>query len=80
MTRHDAIKILGQYDVNFYYTEGEPIPAEILTDAFEMAITSLKKWGELWRWLATLDSSVDSEAVLDKVDQIMLDIELGEQV
>lgn len=43
MTNDEAARIIGQYDVNFYWTDGEPIPAQDLTDAFEMAITALKE-------------------------------------
>lgn len=46
MTNGEAVKILGQYDTsgfNFYWTDGEPITAEQVTDAFELAITALQK-------------------------------------
>ena len=46
MTTKEAAKILGQYDVSciqFYWTEGEPIPADQTMDALEMAIEALGK-------------------------------------
>lgn len=47
MKPEEALEILGQYDVNFYWTsgehEGEQIPADKLTDAFEVAMDALRK-------------------------------------
>ena len=41
MTNAEAIKIINQYDCNFYWTDGERIPTEDLTDAFELAVKAL---------------------------------------
>lgn len=46
MTNEEAAKIIGQYDVsgfNFFWTDGELIPHEQVMDAFESAITALRK-------------------------------------
>ena len=39
----EAIKIINQYDMNFYWNIGEPIPASQLADAFDLAIAALEK-------------------------------------
>lgn len=49
MTKEEAKKILGQYDVSdihFYTTDGEEIPFDKWSDAIEMAIKALEaqKW------------------------------------
>lgn len=41
MTNAEAIKIINQYDCNFYWTDGEKIPTEDLIDAFELAVKAL---------------------------------------
>lgn len=41
MTNAEAIKIINQYDCNFYWTDGEKIPASDLCDAFELAVKAL---------------------------------------
>ena len=41
MTREEAIKIIGCYDINFYDLSGEKIPADKLGEAFDMAIEAL---------------------------------------
>jgi len=46
----EAIKIINQYDMNFYWNDGEPIPAEQLAEAFDLAISALEKQ-ELDRWI-----------------------------
>ena len=46
MTEKEAIKILNQYDVScfqFYWTDGEKIPSGDTIDAFDAAISALKK-------------------------------------
>jgi len=42
MTREEAIKIIGCYDIGFYDLSGEKIPAEKLLEAFEMAREALQ--------------------------------------
>lgn len=42
MTNAEAIKIINQYDCNFYWTDGEKIPTEDLIEAFDMAVKALK--------------------------------------
>lgn len=42
MTREEAIKIIGCYDIGFYDLSGEKIPAEKLVEAFDMAIEALQ--------------------------------------
>ena len=42
MTAQRAIEIIGRYDVNFCRDDGEPFPAEELTDAFEAALDALR--------------------------------------
>jgi hypothetical protein len=39
----EAIKIINQYDMNFHWDYGEPIPAEQLAEAFDLAISALEK-------------------------------------
>ena len=46
----EAIKIINQYDMNFYWNIGEPIPASQLADAFDLAIAALEKQ-EQDRWI-----------------------------
>lgn len=41
MTREEAVKIVGCYDIGFYDLSGEKIPADKLADAFDMAIEAL---------------------------------------
>lgn len=41
MTNAEAIKIINQYDCNFYWTDGEKIPTEDLIEAFELAVKAL---------------------------------------
>ena len=43
MNNGEAIKIINQYDMNFYWNDGEPIPAEQLAEAFDLAISALEK-------------------------------------
>ena len=43
MTNREAIKIINQYDMNFHWNDGEPIPAEQLAEAFDLSISALKK-------------------------------------
>lgn len=43
MTAQRAIEIIGRYDVNFCRDDGEPFPAEELTDAFEAALDALRR-------------------------------------
>ena len=46
----EAIKIINQYDMNFYWNIGESIPASQLADAFDLAIAALEKQ-EADRWI-----------------------------
>ena len=46
----EAIKIINQYDMNFHWNDGEPIPAEQLAEAFDLAISALEKQ-EQNRWI-----------------------------
>lgn len=41
MTNSEAIRIINQYDCNFYWTDGEKIPTEDLIEAFELAVKAL---------------------------------------
>lgn len=41
MTNSEAIRIINQYDCNFYWTDGEKIPTDDLIDAFELAVKAL---------------------------------------
>lgn len=41
MTREAAIRILGRCNANFYWEDGEPIPAAEIAAAVEMAIEAL---------------------------------------
>lgn len=43
MTNREAIKIINQYDMNFHWNDGEPIPAEQLAEAFDLSISALKQ-------------------------------------
>lgn len=43
MTNSEAIKIINQYDCNFYWTDGEKIPTEDLIEAFDLAVKALKE-------------------------------------
>lgn len=43
MNNGEAIKIINQYDMNFHWNDGEPIPAEQLAEAFDLAISALEK-------------------------------------
>lgn len=42
MTNAETIKIINQYDCNFYWTDGGKIPTEDLIEAFELAVKALK--------------------------------------
>ena len=41
MTNAEAIRIINQYDCNFYWTDGERIPTDDLIEAFELAVKAL---------------------------------------
>lgn len=43
MENREAINIINQYDMNFHWNDGEPIPAEQLAEAFDLAISALEK-------------------------------------
>ena len=43
MTNSEAIRIINQYDCNFYWTDGEKIPTEDLIEAFDLAVKALKE-------------------------------------
>lgn len=43
MDNREAIKILNQYDMNFYRDDGSPIPAEQIADAVDLAIAALEQ-------------------------------------
>ena len=49
MENREAIKIINQYDMNFHWNDGEPIPSEQLAEAFDLSISALKKQ-EADRW------------------------------
>ncbi len=57
MTNEEAISIINQYDVNFYWTDGEPIPADKLAEAFDLAIEALKREQQF------LDAGYENERV-----------------
>lgn len=50
MENSEAIKILNQYDMNFYRDDGSPIPAEQIADAVDLAIAALEQQ-EKDRWI-----------------------------
>ena len=58
MTNSEAIRIINQYDCNFYWTDGEKIPTEDLIEAFEFAVKAL-------------DSTEPRVLTLEEVGQIM---------
>lgn len=72
MTRMESIKWLKEAKVLDLRNKKD-------RQAVEMAIRGLERWGKLWRWLATLDHSCDSEEVLNEVDHCMCVIEYGEE-
>lgn len=43
MTNSEAIRIINQYDCNFYWTDGEKIPTEDLIEAFYLAVKALEE-------------------------------------
>ena len=51
MENREAIKIINQYDMNFHWNVGEPIPAELLAEAFDLAISALEfkgRYDQFW--------------------------------
>ena len=50
MTNREAIRIINQYDMNFHWNDGEPIPAEQLAEAFDLSTSALEKQ-EQDRWI-----------------------------
>lgn len=42
MTNAEAIKIIDQYDCNFYWTDGKKIPTKDLIEAFYLAVKALE--------------------------------------
>lgn len=67
MTNAEAIKIINQYDCNFYWTDGEKIPTEDLIEAFELAVKALE---EQEPRVLTLEEVMNSDApvVVDYYD------------
>ena len=60
MTNREAIKIINQYDMNFHWNDGEPIPAEQLAEAFDLAISALKfkeRYDQFWEEVKTAGTS-----------------------
>lgn len=47
MTKKEAADILKRYDMNFCEDDGRPIPAERLSQAFDMAICALETLDDL---------------------------------
>lgn len=43
MTNSEAARIIDQYDCNFYWTDGEKIPAKDLIEAFDLAVKALEE-------------------------------------
>lgn len=41
MTNAEAIRIINQYDCNFFWPDGERIPTEDLIEAFDLAVKAL---------------------------------------
>ena len=64
----EAIKIINQYDMNFYWNDGKPIPAERIAEAFDIAISALKQREkmQLSRKDATFDL-IDRREAIDAV-------------
>ena len=72
MENREAIKIINQYDMNFHWNDGEPIPAEQLAEAFDLAISALKKQ-EQERWRPTAEKEPDVNCLAcDKFGQIFI--------
>lgn len=65
MTNSEAIKIINQYDCNFYWTDGEKIPTEDLIEAFELAVKALDTQEPRMMTLAEVESS-DSSVWLER--------------
>lgn len=67
MTNSEAIRIINQYDCNFYWTDGEKIPTEDLIEAFYLAVKALK---EQEPRVLTLEEVVNSDApvIVDSYD------------
>lgn len=59
MTNEEAIKIIKQYDVNFCESDGKPISAELLAQAFDMAIKALEQ--------EPCDDYISRQAVIDTI-------------
>ena len=59
MTNREAIKIINQYDMNFHWNDGEPIPAEQLAEAFDLAISALEKQ-EQDRWIPVTERTPET--------------------
>ena len=63
MNNGEAIKIINQYDMNFHWNDGEPIPASQLAEAFDLAISALKKQEED-RWHSVVKEGNPKESGL----------------
>ena len=63
MEIREAIEIINQYDMNFHWNDGEPIPVKQLMDAFDLAISALEKQ-EQDRWIPVTEKLPEDEYVL----------------
>ena len=68
MTNREAIKIINQYDMNFHWNDGEPIPAEQLAEAFDLAISALEKQ-ERDRWIPVTERLPELESEVLVTDE-----------
>ena len=68
MRPREAIKIINQYDMNFYWNDGEPIPAEQLAEAFDLAISALEKQEQdRWRPFKCREATEDDYTSFDYI-------------
>ena len=65
MTNSEAIRIINQYDCNFYWTDGEKIPTEDLIEAFYLAVKALEAQEPRVLTLEEVESS-DNSVWLEK--------------
>lgn len=66
MTNAEAIKIINQYDCNFYWTDGEKIPTEDLIEAFELAVKALDAQAPRVLTLEEVEDALDTVVWVDR--------------
>lgn len=66
MTNAEAIKIINQYDCNFYWTDGEKIPTEDLIEAFELAVKALDAQTPRVLTLEEVEDALDTVVWVDR--------------